>query len=220
VFLLQLGAVAFGDEAARASETELQTEILQLHGAASLETSGSDHRIVDTVSTVQAPMIAAAASNPTATPSPRPTRMAKHEAAPTRSESAPVAAIYEPDNREFEGGEATLAGETSSGPQPKQGIPDGLLRRASDDSLSPQGTGAWKLLVDDKSIYKMPDVDGRGLLTERSPRTMRLFARRRPSREFPMTEISLSVMALLAVVFGRSMLAAMRRRKADRGFAV
>ncbi|MEQ1865198.1 MAG: hypothetical protein ABL996_11200 [Micropepsaceae bacterium] len=228
--LLLLGAVAPCGGVARAEPTQEVAGNLPLRGAVTVEAPLGGDLPADAIS-MQAKRIVAAPMGASQTAGVSPSHSIA-SAKPPVAQASPAqrseAAVSEPEGLADTNGELDVD-ETSDdvdligGPTPerqlKQGMPEGLLRGGSDDGLRPQGTGAWRLLVDDNAAYVMPKVDGRALLRDRAPQSLRLFARRKPNREFPASEVALSVMALLAVVFGRSMLASMRRRKVERGLA-
>lgn len=230
VFLLQLGAVVLSGGVARAVPPVEDAGNLPLRGAVTAEAPiGSDRRTDSTL--VEPNRIAASpmvAPQPAAVAPPHSIAVAKSHAERVQPANRSAVAVSENDDFVDTNGELDVD-ETSTdvgligGAAPERnlnhGVPEGLLRGGSDDSMRPQGTGAWRLIVDDKAAYKVPNAGERRVVWQRAPQAMRLFGRRKPSREFPMTEVALSMMALLAVVFGRSMLTAMRRRKAERGLA-
>ena len=228
--LLQLCAAALSGGVACAAPTHEVAGNLPLRGAVTVEAPVAGDMRTTAISvepklTVASPKAVgqtAAVSPPHLVAATKPD---VEQASPTKKSDV---AVSEPDdladtNGQWDSEEASndigLVGDATQERHVKQGMPEGLLRGASDDGPRPQGTGAWRLLVDDKAAYKMPKVDGRALLRDRAPHAMRLFGRRKSSREFPAAEVALSMMALLAVVFGRSMLSAMRRKRVERGLA-
>jgi hypothetical protein len=230
VILLQLGAVALCSEVARATPPEDVAGNLRLRGTETFEApiAGDGQAAATSVGPKSTVAPRRALAPPIAVSLSRSTGSSKPTVAPVSPTKRSAVAYSEPGdyadtNCELDvaetGNDVGLIGEATPAQHLKQGIPEGLLRGGSDESLSPQGAGAWKLLVDEKSAYKMPKIDGQALLRDRAPQAFRLFARRKPNREFPAGEVVLSGMALLALVFGRSMLTAMRRRKAERGLA-